>query len=314
MCLLSVIIPVFNDSKTIHKCILSIINQEISDTDVSMEILVIMDRCNIETERSVKKIEKQYANCICLKSDRLGVNAARNMGVFMAKGDILIFLDDDCIVADDLWLMRFWKKFNNYLQADAIGGGYHLKDTNNIFNICQNELTNFYVERGRLSNSKTEVLLGGNMAYRRNVFSNGNYFDEELIYGGAEAEFIVRLINSGKQIYYFDDIFVYHIQDRKNTILKFLIKNFKQGVGGAYSNIKNIKWSRRRSFQKGQQSWFFKIAKDINGNFVKKIVVGFIIFLYGLCYWCGYLWQLTICKIDSLIICRNRTLSNNPEP
>ncbi|MCI5650128.1 MAG: glycosyltransferase family 2 protein [Fusicatenibacter sp.] len=89
----SVVIPTYNSAKTICRAVDSALLQK-----VPMEILVIDDASNDETERVMRKY-KTEARVRYLKNEKnLGVSASRNRGVAAAYGEYVAFLD-----ADDYW-------------------------------------------------------------------------------------------------------------------------------------------------------------------------------------------------------------------
>lgn len=100
MNLISVVIPTYNSSKLLKKCIDSVLKQSYSN----IEIIVVDDGSNDDTE---SMIEKNYNNQIVyIKQKNTGVSSARNTGIKHAKGDFIFFVDaDDTIDADALKLL-----------------------------------------------------------------------------------------------------------------------------------------------------------------------------------------------------------------
>lgn len=91
--LVSVIIPVYNDSKRLGRAIDSVIMQ----TYQNWEIIVIDDGSSDKPENVVEKYAKKYPVKIFHQTNK-GQGAARNLGCKKAKGERLAFLD-----SDDLW-------------------------------------------------------------------------------------------------------------------------------------------------------------------------------------------------------------------
>lgn len=87
--LVSVIIPTFNRTKFVQRAIQSVLNQ----TYKNFEIIIIDDGSTDSTEADLKAFPIHY-----FKTKNLGVSSARNLGVSLAKGNWLAFLD-----SDDLW-------------------------------------------------------------------------------------------------------------------------------------------------------------------------------------------------------------------
>jgi glycosyltransferase involved in cell wall biosynthesis len=95
--LVSIIIPVFNASKTIWRCLSSIIRQGIPN----IEILLVDDSSTDNSEEEIqafKEVHPDY-NIQILKNNRTkGVSGSRNKGIDAARGRYIAFLD-----ADDCW-------------------------------------------------------------------------------------------------------------------------------------------------------------------------------------------------------------------
>lgn len=89
----SVIVPAYNSSAFIRKGLESIRNQSFNN----YELIVICDNCSDNTA----EIVKDYAN-VLLETDYGRDGMARNKGLDMAKGEWILFMDDD-----DWWLHEY---------------------------------------------------------------------------------------------------------------------------------------------------------------------------------------------------------------
>lgn len=87
--LVSVIIPCYNSGYTIEKTISSVKDQSWKN----IEIIVVDDGSNIKTTTSV--LNSLGDDVILLKQKNLGLPAARNAGIKLAKGDYILPLDAD---------------------------------------------------------------------------------------------------------------------------------------------------------------------------------------------------------------------------
>ena len=91
---LSFIIPAFNASTTINRCLDSIYNLSLDDSN--FEVIVIDDCSTDNTIEVVKEYALQHLNLVFLcqpENHRQG--AARNRGVAIAKGKYIVFVDSD---------------------------------------------------------------------------------------------------------------------------------------------------------------------------------------------------------------------------
>jgi glycosyltransferase involved in cell wall biosynthesis len=109
---LSVIIPALNEEKYIGNCISSLYHIERDDLD--MEIILVD---NGSTDRTFEIAEKLGAKTYIVKDVRIA--GLRNYGVRQSTGDILAFVDADCVVGRD-WLIQSIKTMDRE-EADAVG-------------------------------------------------------------------------------------------------------------------------------------------------------------------------------------------------
>lgn len=91
---ISVVIPVYNRSKTIRYCLDSVLNQTLSP----LEVLVVDDCSTDTTKEIVKSYIDHRVRCIELEKNS-GAQAARNRGILEARGIWIAFQD-----SDDEWL------------------------------------------------------------------------------------------------------------------------------------------------------------------------------------------------------------------
>lgn len=89
--MLSVIIPAYNCDKYIERCIKSIQKQSFKPK----EIIVIDDGSKDRTEEICKRLQQENKNLIYKKVENGGCSSARNIGLKMATGKYIAFLDSD---------------------------------------------------------------------------------------------------------------------------------------------------------------------------------------------------------------------------
>jgi len=89
---LSIIIPVYNVSKYIEKCILSVLNNNLEQ---GYEIIVIDDASPDNSVEIVKGMMKIYPQIKLFRQENKGLGGARNTGIVNAEGQYVLFLDAD---------------------------------------------------------------------------------------------------------------------------------------------------------------------------------------------------------------------------
>lgn len=115
---ISFIIPAYNATTTIKRCVDSIIKME---TDI--EILIIDDGSNDNLKDYIKNYYENDCRILYLKKENGGVSSARNYGIKKSKGEYISFVDaDDEIISntyeDMLKLMQRYK--SDWVQGEYI--------------------------------------------------------------------------------------------------------------------------------------------------------------------------------------------------
>jgi len=94
--LVSIIIPIYNREQTLERCLCSIIRQ----TYPNLEIIAVDDGSTDHSRVILERYEKKDPRLHVIYKKNSGVSESRNLGLQMAKGDFVQFVD-----ADD-WLTR----------------------------------------------------------------------------------------------------------------------------------------------------------------------------------------------------------------
>jgi glycosyltransferase involved in cell wall biosynthesis len=96
----SVVIPARNEERLISRVVRSVLSQ--SPDGISVEVIVADDG---STDRTPEKAREAGARVVAAGNNGRGGSpaAARNLGASMAAGDLLIFLDADCVPGEG-WL------------------------------------------------------------------------------------------------------------------------------------------------------------------------------------------------------------------
>lgn len=115
---ISIIIPVYNASKTIKKCIESLINQ----TYKNLEIIIINDGSIDETHKICEEYMERDKRVIYIDNKNHGVSYTRNYGVKKATGDYITFVD-----SDDYLDLNCYEKLAKHLTPDIEFLRYNFK-------------------------------------------------------------------------------------------------------------------------------------------------------------------------------------------
>ena len=89
--LISVIIPVYNTEKYLRKCLDSVINQ----TYKNLEIIIINDGSTDDSGLIIKEYVTIDNRIIAKEQNNKGLSVVRNIGVEIASGEYIVFVDSD---------------------------------------------------------------------------------------------------------------------------------------------------------------------------------------------------------------------------
>lgn len=93
----SIIIPVYNTEKYLDRCIKSVLGQ----TYASFELLLIDDGSNDQSYEICKRWEERDERIRVFHQENKGACAARNVGLMMAQGHYVQFVDSDDTITKD---------------------------------------------------------------------------------------------------------------------------------------------------------------------------------------------------------------------
>jgi glycosyltransferase involved in cell wall biosynthesis len=181
---LSVIIPTCDRADRLKECL-----RRIEGAD---EIIVADDS---QTTKTRELIYRDYKNTTWVQGPRKGPAANRNRGAHASSGDWFVFIDDDCLPAQN-WLSEIRNATTGY---DVVEGK----------TICPDK-TDHPLE-DVVENLAGDLLWSCNLAVNRSLFDRLSGFDEDfLIAGGEDLEFARRLRMSNARIHFASRAIVFH--------------------------------------------------------------------------------------------------------
>jgi len=135
--------------------------------------LIVVDDCS--TDRS-PDISREKGAVVLKMPRQSGPGGARNLGAQQARGEVLFFVDADCVVKSDS-LDRVAQTFANYPDVAATFGSYDDEPAEaNFVSQYKNLFHRFVHQQGR---EEAETFWAGCGAMRRDVFLSVNGFDAE---------------------------------------------------------------------------------------------------------------------------------------
>src|SRR5690606_35817288 len=109
------------------------------------------------------------------------------------------------------YLQQIIDLHEHYKEIGAIGGSYTVNEDASEEEIAYNCISLEWQYLSKMGNNASTRLVGGNLSYKKNLLSESDErFDENILYGGSEAEFNQRLMKKGVKQIYIEDLKVLH--------------------------------------------------------------------------------------------------------
>jgi len=218
----SIIIPVRNRPDDIAGCLQSL--SEINYSHDKLEIIVVDDA---STDRTPEVVGRYPVRLIRLKHHKQA-SYCRNLAARHARGDILAFIDSDCL-AGDAWLQELVPALND-VHLGAIGGavdGYYNETGLDRYEKVKSSLNVSSWFRRSQENDPFFYLPACNLLVRRHLFLDLGGFKEELVVG-EDVDLCWRIRKRGYQIEYRPQGRVYH--KHRNKMFSFCRRRFEYGT------------------------------------------------------------------------------------
>ena len=123
---LSFIIPLYNSAKWLEKCLYSVLNQDIPESQ--MEIICVNDGSLDNSAELVREIGNTHPSIIVIDQPNQGPSGARNTGMKAATGKYLCFVDPDDFVEPNVYGQLVQQMEDE--QLDMLRFNYQIVDEN----------------------------------------------------------------------------------------------------------------------------------------------------------------------------------------
>ena len=267
---LSVVIVNYNVKYFLEQCLLSVIR---ASSHIDKEILVVD---NNSSDGSVEYIRQRFPDVqVIANKDNPGFSKANNQAIQIAKGEFILILNPDTLVAEDTFdtCIDF---MNRHTDAGALG--VKMIDGKGIFlpeskRALPTPEVAFYKMFGLsaifpkshrfgqyhlsyLSKDETnpvDILSGAFMFFRKKVLDEIGYFDETFFMYGEDIDLSYRVLKAGYKNYYLADTTIIHYKGESTkkgslnyvrvfyqAMIIFARKHFAASRAGFFSFLINM--------------------------------------------------------------------------
>jgi len=214
----SVIVCTFNRAESLARTVDCLARQDVPPA-TRWEVVVVDNNSRDTTRAVVEEVRRGWPILRYESEPRQGLSHARNHGIGVARGEILLFTDDDVCPEPD-WVRRILEGMAQH-GCDACGG-YIAPDwevpppawlTERFYGFLavRTDRTDTY----RIT-SLSEAPFGANMAFRRATLERFGGFDVtrgrkgNVLSSGEDGELFERLMGEGATVMFFGDAKVHH--------------------------------------------------------------------------------------------------------
>lgn len=222
---LSIIIVSFNNQEYLRQALNSIF--ENTGVGISYEIIVVD---NNSQDQTLRMLCEQFPKVRVIDNDKnLGFARANNLGVKIAKGEIILFLNNDTFVYTDVLnqMVKFIRSDRNIgaitpklLEEDGVTVQHQGRKNKKIWE-----------SKGIL---KIKSASGAALMVKRSVLDKvGGGFDENFFFYNEDLDLCKRIIKQGFDIYYYPKVAIIHYGGKSSAQIS--TKALTEGLrGGLY--------------------------------------------------------------------------------
>jgi len=235
---LSVVIVNYNVRYYLEQCLLSV---QDALKGIKSEIIVVD---NASKDDSCSMLKSKFKEVILIENkENVGFSKANNQGVEKAKGEYVLILNPDTVLAEDT-LQQVLQFASDKEKIGAVGvkfidgSGHFLPECKRgiptpkvafgkLFGFPKSAIDTYYATHLNENEiGKIDILTGAFMLLKKTVYQEVNGFDEDYFMYGEDIDLSYKIIKKGYPNYYFGKTKIIHYKGESTTKDKKYIKRF----------------------------------------------------------------------------------------
>lgn len=220
---ISVIIPIYNVSEWIDRCLESVAGQTFDD----FEAILVNDGSTDDSAEKALNFAEKDKRFQLVHRDNGGLSAARNTGLSYAKAEFVFYLDSDDYLKNDCFeklilaqsqydadivQTNFYYDYPSYL----LYGNWLKKES---LLLDREQTLERLIEQNEIKNFAWGKLIRSEIA-KRNLFPEGKYFEDTL--------WMYRIVSESKKFVLLAEPLMYYFQRTDSISGNFSIRNLDQ--------------------------------------------------------------------------------------
>ncbi|MGG1291669.1 glycosyltransferase [Bacillus smithii] len=200
----SVVIAAYNEEKVIAKTVRSVLNSDYSN----LEVIVVDDGSQDGTSKVIQEVFHKHPKVRLIQKENGGKASAMNLGFQKSRGEIVISIDADTIIAQDAisFMVRHFEDHN----IAAVSGNVKVGNKRNLLTTWQHVeyITGFNLERRAFDELNCITVVPGAIgAWRKELVKKAGYLSEDTL--AEDTDLTLTLLRQGYRIVYEEKAYAY---------------------------------------------------------------------------------------------------------
>ncbi len=269
---LSLIISTRNRADSLSRTLHTI--EQLEKTSANWELVVVDNGSTDQTAEILQAFaNKTSLNVSTVIESNAGLANARNAGVKNARGELLVFTDDDCLPDPD-FIEQWLGVLNENLSIGFAGGRILLHDPTDQRITIQEHTQQESICPGDFI--EPGLIQGANFAFRRKALIEAGGFDPFFgagaFYSVEDIDSVARVSANGWQGVYDPRPLVYHAHGRKTLAdVRSLENSYALGRGAYYAKC----MLQRRWSKQAWKHWYWTHCRKPFNGIRKELMGGF---------------------------------------
>jgi len=212
---LSIVIPTFERRHLLERTLRSVLAQDVAPEDY--EVVVVVDGSTDGTAQYLRTLHPECSLKI-VEQANAGPARARNAGIAASSGEIVLFLDDDCLCERDL-VRRHLRAhgpdanqivFGPHLVAPDAAGGLAAE-------LIARSSARYFSRMADQGGPRSafEVWITSNCSLPRSLLLSIGGYDEQCSFPGEDDDLAIRLWNAGAKFRFESTIVTQHLYAKR---------------------------------------------------------------------------------------------------
>ena len=236
---ISVVVPVYNASNTIERCVDSIISNSYNNLEV-----ILVEDCSVDDSLDkCKFLSEKYPNVRYIHNEvNRGVSYTRNRGIYEATGKYTMFVDSDDWIDSDYY-NSFAEVITNYPNDMAVCGyvnhdeKYNGRTDNVVWGKLSSNETVCLKDELKKIYDKTLLQQLWNKIFVTKIIKDNNLRFDESISIGEDLRFILDYVKVSEIKYavFINKPLYHYMRDQEGSLM------YKVGLEGVEESLKNLR-------------------------------------------------------------------------